>query len=448
MDEFCTSVTPLRSTTVGVTMTIPFAVPLSEKPAFRLVKNWLTSIIFTLLLVPTFYVYPNFPVSEVGFKVLMRALLMTTLAILALRGGMSRDFRLGAHVIWLWLFSAIAIFSILYSSDSQFTAMRALDLFCFVLLASLLSARLGNFSSAVSFVELTLYLYLLGFLFVAQGLDGSIMRPMGEDAISRLGGFIINPNLFAYCCLFLIYISLYRRPERGKTMTTCLILGLLLLIYLTYSRSAIFVLATSIFLVRNRLKSQQIAKYFLFFLALPAFPITFDYIISFLERGHGIENLMSLGGRTLFWSSLVTDAQFGANILYGFGYQMMSDRGLFAQANGLQVAMAHNNLIQSLLGLGLIGFIMNLFFWVTLYRFIVRYRRRMEHRSYALIIHICHATLIYSMVEYGIFGPSTIIGPLFFILIFAHSREVASTRSNQHLRCNSQLKDIRSAYAL
>lgn len=412
-------------------MNVPFAGQLPTRPAYKHTKGALVSLVFAVLLIPPFYVYPNLPGSDVAFKILMRVLLMAALAFLALWGGLRRDSRLGMHVTLLWLFVAMAVLSILYSSDPEFSAMRALDLLCFVLLASLLSARLGGFNSAVSFVELALYLYLVGFLVVALSSGSSLMRPMGADAIARLGGSIVNPNLFAYCCLYLICISAYRLPERGRLLTGFLILGLLGLVYLTYSRSVIVIIAVSFFLIRHRLKNLRLAKYLGFSLAALAGLVLMDYIVTFLERGHGLENLLSLGGRTLFWSDLVTDAPFGANIVYGFGYQMLSDKGLSAQVDILQVSMAHNNFIQSLLGLGLVGLFITIAFWLTLYRFMIRSRRLMEPRPYNLVMILSHATLVYSMVEYGIFGPSTIIGPMFFILIFSYSRQVLAARSAQ-----------------
>jgi O-antigen ligase len=164
------------------------------------------------------------------------------------------------------------------------------------------------------------------------------------------------------------------------------------------------------------------------FIFVPVLMIfTQDWIVSFLERGHGTENLTSMGGRLDVWSSLINFNNMTYEIIYGYGYQMLFSSGISSEQAEYGITMAHNNFIQSFLGLGLLGFIPFCIFWIrniywTSKQFFISNRSPKSVFLFITSISI----FVYSSVEFGIAGPSNIITPVFFIILFAANKKYKS----------------------
>lgn len=377
-----------------------------------------------IILVLPFYVYSDATFSPIlvkgFFKVALIAILIIFSAFMRVKYRKNSE----PDIVILYLFTFLAVLSISYSSNPGISAFRAIDLLGFIFFAKFVSTRLENFENSVKFIELCLYVYLIGFVLVALGLHADMMRPMGGDGVTRLGGFIINPNVFAYCLILLMVINIYFFNDRSKLVFVISTLILFFLLTLTYSRSAFLVIMMMLFCVRLQNKTIIFGKYILVLGMLPLLVlIKGQAIISLLERGQGLENLLSLGGRTLFWERLISEGVWSPSVLYGFGYQMLSGEGRGSISAGVTISMAHNNFIQSFLGLGVIGLMLNIAFWVFVFRRIIRNRRFLRLRDYNLLITSSVMVFIYSIVEFGIFGPPNIIMPVFLVLLFAYTRQ-------------------------
>ena len=391
------------------------------------------ALVTIIFLVP-FYVYHGASFDEQSAKAASRILLVLFLLVssFVLRVRFYKHPELDVSI--LYAYAAFSALSIFYSSDPLFSAFRVFDLLVFIWFASFLSGLIKDLDGVVRYVEIALYTYLLGFVLIVFLLDVDFMRPMGLGATSRLGGFVINPNLFAYCVLFLIAANLYFFRERNLVIFSFILGMLLFFLFMTYSRSAMIALIVMCVLFKFRDPKIQKLKHIAFFVLLPALLVgLWPWVLSYLERGHGLENLLSLGGRTLFWGGLIVEPNWTQNIIYGLGYQMLSEAGLSSTVDNLNISMAHNNFIQSLLGLGILGLALNVAFWVAHFIRISRSIRIFNVREYNFIILVSVTTFIYSVIEFGIFGPSTIIAPLFFLVVFKCARVATMRRRHNHL---------------
>lgn len=383
-----------------------------------------TLVVFAGLLVPA-YVYPGLDAVQYLLKVGARSLLVLYLLLTVNPNGWKLFFPKFAQFHVLYVFCGLALISTIYSADPAFSIERSLDLLLFIVVAARIVAILDSFPSCVRLAEFLLGTYLTAFFPLCALLDQSMMRQMGLDGVERIGGFVINPNLFAYCSLFLFYINFYWWVQRHRR--TPVFLGLsacyVILILLTYSRSALGLLATSLFLMANQLgkTSRRIFWPAALIGGLIVAMLFNEEIFTFLERGHGAENVMTLGGRITIWEPLLQNLGDG-QLWYGYGYQMLSSSGLAYTSGELSITMAHNNILQSFLGLGIFGLLLCITFWLLHMLSSVNAAVQRSSPHNYLVLQISLATFLFSMVEFGIFGPSNVLTPMFLIISFASAR--------------------------
>ena len=260
-------------------------------------------------------------------------------------------------------------------------------------------------------------MYIALFFLQSYVFDQSILRPMGEAA-PRLGGFTINPNVLAYTLLLLLSSIL-----NIKFLRPILFIISTYLLVLCFTRSA-FIIYFMIIIFLIKKKS-------LFFLSIIALIVSgiillfgnFDVgIISYVfTRGHDVSNVMTLGGRTDIWSLMLDNLPDSWNILWGHGFQMVSRFGLSAESSTMYASMAHNNFLQSLLGLGIFGLLITISFWILAFIELSNYTKG-SNNFHQYIMSTYYISFGFSIVEFGIFGVSTIITWIFFIVIFACNR--------------------------
>lgn len=386
--------------------------------------NITTMIGFGILLAPQFYVYPFLDVSsefalKFGFRALTIFAILTDIFLFGKSISLSHR-RISIYALYATLIFAIA--SISYSADPALSGVRTADLISFILMAVYFSSKLRSTQELANFVECVIYIYLGGFLLLTYLSGEPIWRPMGFEGVERLGGFIVNPNIFAYALLLLFSAQLFAIRRRSIWLTIPLFSVEIVAFYFCFSRSATFAVFIGLLLfARARSIAAQGVFLLMKFLFLAYIVFSISDIMTYLERGHGIENVTSLGGRTDVWAMIIAQADFGVNIIWGFGYQMLSSNGLTASDDTLTITMAHSNLVQALLGLGLVGLLLFVLFWFdTLRNAFKRSGRSRETQNFLKLSALF--VFIYSMVEYGIFGPPTIIAPLFLTILFFSSR--------------------------
>nr|WP_279614691.1 O-antigen ligase family protein [Sphingomicrobium astaxanthinifaciens] len=220
---------------------------------------------------------------------------------------------------------------------------------------------------------------------------------------------------------------------RPLVLRSILIALLVMGFVLCYSRSALLV-AIVIFMVVWRPRSEAggtallIARFGVVFLAM----LFADYLWTYFERGHGSGNLVSLGGRTTIWQVMVGAARFEEDILWGYGYQMLSAQGQAVSDGEITVTMAHNTFIQTYLGLGGIGLLLHIIFWSSAMCELLRRGGDLcaevnLYRSFAVMM------LVYSLVEFGIFGPPTVLAPIYLVILF-HRSQLSLSRQMEGAR--------------
>jgi len=227
--------------------------------------------------------------------------------------------------------------------------------------------------------------------------------------VSRLGGFIINPNelgMLGVLGSVMGYIELL--DKRPKTINTLIIIASVAVVLLTQSRSSLgaFLLITGIYV----LKTGNMKIIFLSIVgAVIVLPILVQTII--LKQGD-MEEVMSMTGRLPFWQDLIADG-FTQKPLLGYGFMCISYGEYFVSIHAYAAKMTHNTFIQVLLNLGLVGSFICLLQMVSLFHVIGKSKdENMKLMAQMMLIPV----IINSSTEFGIFGESN-YGIQFYQLI-------------------------------
>ncbi|MBL7922907.1 MAG: O-antigen ligase family protein [Bacteroidia bacterium] len=338
-----------------------------------------------------------------------------------------------ANPLPIWLYGLYLLFgaaSLLWSSSFSASLLQWLMdaegfLFAFLYIRLLLMWRQQHPGDAFSLQRLIApAVVLTGFCFAAGLLldPDHFYRLTHGGSVSRLGGYIINPNELGM--LFVIGITcLLPRVQQDKKwrISILLAMGMLVqLLLLTGSRSS-FIALMLVLLMYAFANGKRLHRVLFFAVALALIPFAGW---SFFVKQDQLSELITLTGRLPFWHDLLT-YNFPREPWLGYGYMRIDYADKFESLNAYAGAMTHNTFLQVLLGLGLVGFSIVLvqlavFFW-TLRRVADRSSRFM---SGLLMIPL----LINSMTEFGIFG-ETNYGILFYLfLVFSLAAEPLGER--------------------
>ena len=378
--------------------------------------QWLLITIISL----QFYNYPYLGEGNtLEFKVILR-LILIIYTLLILLWSQEWKIRLGRKsavvqvlgMYWLGTFA-----SSFYSVDQASSMTRSLDLSLILACAIAVSSTITNKNELISYIKKQITNYITLFFLQSIAFNESILRPMGE-AMPRLGGFTINPNVLAYTILLLLMSYLYK-----KSFNKIAIVISLTLLGLCLSRTS-FITLLIIGIIRISTGKSIAAKCWTGIGTITLISFIFkesNLALNIFNRGHNIENLMTLGGRTEIWGLMMENVPTSWSIYWGYGFNMISENGLIAENSSIYAAMAHNNLIQSLIGLGIIGAILNIMFWVLAFTSLRRYSGN-ERSFYNFLENTYIIGFCFSMVEFGVFGSSTMVSWIFFIIMFFSSR--------------------------
>ena len=378
------------------------------------------SLLYWLLIVIVSLQFYNYPFLEVGsslfVKLLLRFLLFTySCFYLYYSQGFNIIINLRSASVQCFIFyQFIAFVSTFYSVMPVSSIIRSLDLSLLTASALAISSTFDRKKMLVSYTFSQIAIYLILFFVQSLIFGEPIWRPMGE-ALPRLGGFTINPNVLAYTILLLLSSALYIRSRIYLIVPV-----LILLLALCFSRTS-FVTLTLIILFRLVRLKKAVLKTIILITFISICGLLYSYnsdLFSYiLTRGHDSSNFSTLGGRTDIWNLLVDNLPNSWNILWGYGFQMLSSDGLVAQLEGSQIyaTMAHNNLLQSLTGLGLIGLVTNILFWIFIFADLIKYSY-FQKDFFEFIESIYFASFCFSMIEFGIFTQSTMISWIFFVV--------------------------------
>lgn len=267
----------------------------------------------------------------------------------------------------------------------------------------------GHAPFSVLFGRATLFIgavFLLGGIFDPE----TYYRQTHGGAISRLGGFIINPNELGMLAVLGAVMGYTGLLENGKKSINWLTIGISVAVLIfTQSRSSLaaFLLVTAFFVLRT--KNMKVI-----FLGLVAGVIAVPVLVqTIIVKAGDLEEVMSMTGRLPFWQDLITDG-FTKEPLLGYGFMCISYHDYFDSIHAYSAKMTHNTFIQVLLNLGLVGAFICLLQMLATFRNILKSTNR-NLRVLAIMMLI--PVLINSFTEFGIFGESN-YGIQFYHFIF------------------------------
>ena len=148
--------------------------------------------------------------NTLEFKVILRLLLIIyTLLILLWSQGWRMRLGRKSAVVQSWEYWLGTFASSFYSVDQTSSMTRSLDLGLILACAVAVSSTITNKNELISYIKRQLTNYIALFFLQSIAFNESILRPMAE-AMPRLGGFTINPNVLAYTILLLLMSYLYK----------------------------------------------------------------------------------------------------------------------------------------------------------------------------------------------------------------------------------------------
>ena len=240
----------------------------------------------------------------------------------------------------------------------------------------------------------------------------TFFRETHGGEISRLGGFIINPNelgMLAVVGGVMGYAELL--DKRPKTINLLLLAVSVAVLLLTQSRSALlaFLLVSIYFVLRTKNVRFILGSIVLAALTVPLL------LPTIVVKAGNLEEVFSLTGRLPFWRDLIVDG-FTQEPLLGYGFMCISYSDYFDSIHAYSAKMTHNTFVQVLLNLGLVGAVLVLLQMVATFSAIAR---SLDQKTKGLAVMMLIPVLINSFTEFGIFGESN-YGILFyhFILLF------------------------------
>ena len=248
------------------------------------------------------------------------------------------------------------------------------------------------------FGHATMWICLAFLLGLALDPDTFYRQTHGGE-VSRLGGFIINPNelgMLAVLGAVMAYTEM--SAAKFKASQVWILLASVVVLLLTQSRSSLgsFLIVTGICVLmsgnRKLMLGSMVAAVF-------ALPVLIQTII--LKQGD-VEEVMSMTGRLPFWEDLIAYG-FPREPLLGYGFMRISYSDKFDAIHSYAAGMTHNTFIQVLLNLGLVGAFICMSQMIATALVI----SRSKDSYYKVLAWLMLVPLIInSMTEFGIFGES------------------------------------------
>lgn len=251
----------------------------------------------------------------------------------------------------------------------------------------------------------------LGFLVGLLIDPDTFYRQTHGGEVSRLGGFIINPNelgMLAVLGAIMAYVEWMNKGEKTWNLLVWVVSVAVLL--LTQSRSSLgaFLLVTGLTVYLSGNLKLQLAAVVAAVLLLPVLVQTI-----ILKQGD-LEEVMSMTGRLPFWQDLLADG-FTKKPLLGYGFMCISFGEYFYSIHAYAAKMTHNTFIQVLLNLGLIGaFICLVQMVLTFHAIFKTTNTYLKTLAGFMLIPL----LINSFTEFGIFGESNYGIQFYQLLLF------------------------------
>ena len=389
--------------------------------------NWLLiliTVIMALRISSYFTLFPNSigltRVVKVGMRFFLTGFSLVLL-ITMLKKVKGFSFSYENHLSGLFYlgYALLGVASILWSTDVMFTVLQLMMLMesIFFAVAFYHLLVLGTFltkdrMSLASILAVSISIISICFL-IGLYLDPSTFyRDTHGGAVSRLGGFIINPNELGMLAVIGASMT-YLRMKEGASLFWNILFWIICVavLLLTQSRSSLgaFFLVTGLFILMSKSAWLKIGS---ISIAVMVLPILVQTII--IKDGD-VGEVMSMTGRLPFWSDLIKYG-FPERPILGYGFMSISDSPFtnkFDSIHAYAASMTHNTFVQVLINLGLVGaFICILQMFLTFFAIGKSPDLKLKLTAIAMLIPL----LINSATEFGIFGEAN-YGIYFYHLV-------------------------------
>ena len=316
-------------------------------------------------------------------------------------------------------YALLGVASILWSTDVMFTVlqlMMLLESICFVvifyhllIIGEHLTKGRASFAKIIAVsISIISICFLIGLYFDPS----TFYRDTHGGAVSRLGGFIINPNELGMLAVIGASMTYIRMREGSSLFWNIIFWGLCVaVLLLTQSRSSLgaFLLVTGMFILMSKSAWLKIGSVSAAVIILPIL------IKTIIIKDGDVGEVMSMTGRLPFWSDLLTYG-FPERPLLGYGFMSISDSPFtnkFDSIHAYAASMTHNTFVQVLINLGLVGAFICII-QMTLTFFAIGKSNDVTLRLTAIAMLI--PLLINSATEFGIFGEAN-YGIYFYHLV-------------------------------
>lgn len=389
--------------------------------------NWLLvllMVIMALRITSYFTLFPNSigltRIVKVGMRFFLTGFSLVLLVIMIRR---IKDFSFGYknHLSGLFYlaYALLGVCSILWSTDVMFTVLQLMMLMESILFAMAFYHLLvvGSFltkgrASLARILAVSISVISICFL-VGLYLDPSTFyRDTHGGAVSRLGGFIINPNELGMLAVIGASMTYIRMREGAGLFWNIIFWGICVaVLLLTQSRSSLgaFLLVTGLFILLSKSAWLKIGSIGIAVIVLPIL------VQTIIIKDGDVGEVMSMTGRLPFWSDLIKYG-FPERPILGYGFMSISDSPFtnkFDSIHAYAASMTHNTFVQVLINLGLVGaFICIIQMFLTFFAIAKSTDLTLKLTAIAMLIPL----LINSATEFGIFGEAN-YGIYFYHLV-------------------------------
>jgi len=300
----------------------------------------------------------------------------------------------------------LGLLSVFWTSSVRYTILQ-LSMITEALVFAWFYIQLVAFYNAISdnhtrfswlFGHATMWICLAFLLGLALDPDTFYRQTHGGE-VSRLGGFIINPNelgMLAVLGTVMAYTEM--SAAKFKASQVWILLASVVVLLLTQSRSSLgsFLIVTGICVLMSGNRKLMLGS---IVAAVFALPVLVQTII--LKQGD-VEEVMSMTGRLPFWEDLIAYG-FPREPLLGYGFMRISYSDKFDAIHSYAAGMTHNTFIQVLLNLGLVGAFICMFQMIAT-ALVIGHSKDSYHKVLAWLMLV--PLIINSLTEFGIFGES------------------------------------------
>ena len=300
----------------------------------------------------------------------------------------------------------LGLISVFWTSSVRYSILQ-LSMITEALVFAWFYIQLVAFYNAISdnhtrfswlFGHATMWICLAFLLGLALEPDTFYRQTHGGE-VSRLGGFIINPNelgILAVLGAVMAYTEM--SATKFKASQVWILLASVVVLLLTQSRSSLgsFLIVTGICVLMSGNRKLMLGS---IVAAVFALPVLVQTII--LKQGD-VEEVMSMTGRLPFWEDLIAYG-FPREPLLGYGFMRISYSDKFDAIHSYAAGMTHNTFIQVLLNLGLVGAFICMFQMIAT-ALVIGHSKDSYHKVLAWLMLV--PLIINSMTEFGIFGES------------------------------------------